>query len=97
MEGSISVLQKSYSLLYQTLDIHSFLTLKYWPVRSCICGNQNCLNIVLYVSQTTTVYNAHCQMQSIFVSSTTDATPGVSGVSKDQKFNAKLDFGSFKH
>ena len=39
---------------------------------------------------------SQCQMQSIFVSSTADASPGVSGVSKDQKFHAKSDFGSLK-
>ena len=35
-------------------------------------------------------------MQSIFFSSTTDAPPGVSGVSKDQNFHAKSDFSSLK-
>ena len=39
---------------------------------------------------------AEWQMQSIFVSSTVDALLGVSGVSKDQKFHAKSDFGSMK-
>ena len=37
-----------------------------------------------------------CQMQSLFFSSTADAPPGVSVVSKDQNFHAKSDFGSLK-
>ena len=44
----------------------------------------------------TYTHRSQCQMHSIFVSSTADALPGVLGVSKDQKFHAKPDFGSLK-
>ena len=46
--------------------------------------------------KTITASKTQCQMHSIFVSSTADAPPGVSGVSKDQKKYAKSDFGYFK-
>ena len=39
---------------------------------------------------------SQCQMHSIFISSTADAPQEVPGVSKDQKFHAKSDFGSLK-
>ena len=52
--------------------------------------------VIFVFYQTGEVAGSQCQMHSIFVSSTADAPPGVSGVSKDQKFHVKSDLGSLK-
>ena len=51
---------------------------------------------VILMTRCPCITKSLCQMQSIFFSSTADAPPGVSVVSKDQNFHAKSDFGSLK-
>ena len=77
-------------------DLRDFLKLEF-IYQHFVCECEISFQLDLELPRVpTSVFSTQCQMHSIFISSTADAPPGVSGVSKDQKFHAKSDFGNLK-